>query len=88
MHSTDSSTPQPTGLLPGDRLDEVETTIYTLHHICALYGDFAGQHGNRVFTDGLQLEHFSVVFGWLSDQLHHAHLHVCEIQKEFIGDAT
>lgn len=43
--------------------------LYQLHHICSLLSAFAGQQGTRRFTDGIQLETYQVVFGWLADEI-------------------
>ena len=69
------------GLVPLDSLEELDTALYNLQHITTLLGLFAGQSGTRRFTDGLPLETFAVVFGWLGDALHDARLHIDEINK-------
>lgn len=76
-------TPAPdTRLLPLDALDLIESSLYPLQHTCALISAFAGAHGMHVFTDGLPLEMFAVVFGHIGDELHDALLHVEAIRKE------
>ncbi len=50
-------------------LEQIDTNLYHLQHICALLGTFAGQHGNSRFTDGVQLEHYAATFGWIADQV-------------------
>ena len=77
------TTAQPGGkLLPGDRLEEIDTTLYHFEHNCALLSAFAGQHGNNVFTDGLRLEMYAVVFGWIGDELHDVRLSLNALQQE------
>lgn len=80
------STPAPaTGtpsLLPGDRLEEIDTTLYHLQHMCALLSAFAGQPGQNIFTDGLRIEMFAVIFGWIGDELHDARLSLGELHRE------
>ena len=67
---------------PGDRLEEIDTELYHLQHICALLEAFAGQQGPRNFTDGLSLEMFAVVFGWIITQMAGARSSLEEVQKE------
>lgn len=42
--------------------------LYVLHHLCSLLSAFAGQQGEKRFTDGIQLETYAVVFGWIADE--------------------
>jgi hypothetical protein len=77
-----TSTPTPGAeLLPGDRLEEIDTTLYQFEQMCALLSAFASQ-GQAVFTDGLRLEMYAVVFGWIGDELHDVRLSLEELHKE------
>lgn len=67
------------------RLEEIDTTLYRLQHTLQLLGDFAGQHGSRKFTDGLQLEMFAVVFGSFSDQVLEVRGALSAIQEEILS---
>lgn len=83
-----TSTPTPgEQLLPGDCLDEIDTTLYHFEHMCALLSAFASQ-GERVFTDGLRLEMYAVVFGWIGDELHDARLRLSEVYRALGTDRS
>lgn len=71
-------------LLPGDRLEELDTALYHFEHVCGLLSDFAGQPG-RKFTDGLQIERYAVVFGWIGDELHDVRLSLNELHQELLA---
>lgn len=71
-------------LLPGDRLEEIDTTLYHFEHNCALLSAFASQSG-ATFTDGLRLEMYAVVFGWIGDELHDVRLSLGELHKELLA---
>lgn len=73
---------------PSARLEDVDTSLYHLRHICALLSAFAGQHGDNQFTDGIRLETYAVVFGWISDELDDVRLDLEEINKALIGGAA
>ena len=77
-----TSTPAQPGdpILPGDRLEEIDTTLYHFEHMCALIGAFAGQP-SATFTDGLPLEMYAVVFDWIRDELHDVRLGLEEVRK-------
>lgn len=84
MPSTSTHAPD---LLPLDRLEEIDTILYHLRHMCALLSAFAGQNGHPKFTDGIQLESYAVVFGWIGDELHDTRLGLGEIHKYIAGGA-
>lgn len=67
-------------LLPLDRLEEIDTTLYHFEHMCALLSAFAS-HGNAIFTDGMKREHYAVVFGWIEDELHDVRRGLNEVHK-------
>ena len=71
--------------LPLDLLPEVEEVLYPLEHLSALLSDFAGQSG-RQFTDGIQLEHYAVVFGWIGNQVHDVRLQLQEVEQFLRGE--
>lgn len=50
-------------------LEALSYRLYQLHHICSLLSMFAGQQGTSRFTDGIQLETYQVVFGWIADEM-------------------
>jgi hypothetical protein len=82
----DKPTPAPgaPSLLPLDRLDEIDNTLYRFMHLCALLSAFAGQNGRNPFTDGLRIEMFAVVFGWIGDELHDVRLSLNELHKDLL----
>lgn len=65
-----TSTPAP-GMqqIAFELLEQIDEKLFRLQHICALLGDFAGQHERGAFTDGVQLEHYAVTFGWIAGEV-------------------
>jgi len=72
-------------LLPGDRLDEIDTTLYHLRYICGLIEAVANAAPSGACTDPVDIETISVVFGWIGDELHDVRLGLEEINKALMG---
>lgn len=71
-------------ILPGDRLEELNTTLDHFAHMCDLLSAFAGAQGPRHFTDGLSLEMYASLFGWIGDELHDVRLSLNELHQELL----
>ncbi len=68
-------------LLPGDALEEIDTTLY---HFESLFRVIEGlgsacQLGAR--TDGIDPEPFHALFGWIANELHDARLGLEVVNK-------
>ncbi len=68
-------------LLPGDRLEEIDDVLYKFSQMCALFSAFAYSN-TAVFTDGLRLETYATVFGWIGDELEEVRASLGELHKE------
>lgn len=68
LHPSDSA------LLPGDALEQIDTTLYHLQHMCDLINGLTSAGPPGTHTDGLDVEMFTVVFGWIGDELHDVRL--------------
>ena len=68
-------------LLPGDRLEQIDDVLYKFSQMCALFSAFACAN-TSVFTDGLRLEMYATVFGWIGDELEDIRTSLGELHKE------
>ena len=68
-------------ILPGDRLEEIDTTLYHFEHMCALIEGLTSAAGRGAHTDGLDIEMFVVVFGWIGEELHDIRLGLEDVRK-------
>jgi len=69
-------------LLPGDRLEEIDTTLYHLQSICGVIDSLSTACPLGARTDGIDPEPFHVLFGWIGDELRDIRLGLEEINKE------
>lgn len=79
MACTTPTPAQGDNLLPLDRLEEIDTTLYHFEHILELLSTFAA--GGNKFTDGIQREHYAAVFGWIGSELHDIRVGLNEVHK-------
>lgn len=63
-------------------LDDLEWRLFVAHHVAGLLGDFANQGPRDNFSDGLPMERYAVVFGWLSKEIGEARDTVLELYEE------
>jgi len=75
LHSADTT------LLPGDALEQIDTTLYHLQHMCDLINGLTGASKPGTHTDGLDVEMFTVVFGWIGDELHDVRLSLESVHR-------
>lgn len=70
---------------PRDLVDNVSNRLYNLQQICALINALAGTPGHAKFSDGIPLETFAAVFGWIQEEMSDARLQLAEIYQATRG---